>query len=395
MLGHQCPWSYRLKWGYSDRLLVITHIRASNKAAAVSRDVDEIYSRIEKTRSLIAAKDFVTARQTLDEAEALASRYPFLEEQLREIAKLRASGPIRFGANGYVKMEDQWLPAETARAWKEARDRDDPTIASLKAKATAAFAKRQLPEAQLACEEALAMMDTHPVKPHPEAPIVQKLLADIKNETVRDEMTARGLVLYDQRWVTPDERFRLQQLAKGLIEYRGKWMSEEEVFAAKQTEKGLVFHSGKWMTPDQKMEAQGFVQFEGAWLTPQKKSQLLAEREKEQQAAAARAEAEREARMADARRRQDEARKIEAQKPTAYAMSQMFIKRKLKSPSSAKFELFGGNDVAVVFSDGWYIVRAPIEAQNDFGVLLRKIYLCKLRLAVGDKWEAETAFLLE
>jgi hypothetical protein len=167
-------------------------------------------------------------------------------------------------------------------------------------------------------------------------------------------------------------------------------MTKDEAFTAEQLAKGLVLHQGKWMTPEEQMEAKGFVMFEGMWVTPAERDQVLAQRREQQRLAAARAEAERQRVVRDAEQRRREQARIEQLKVDAYTMSQDFMKRKLKAPASAQFQPFKSSEVTVVFADGWYLVSAPVDAQNSFGAMLRNNYLCKLRpVGNGDKWEAD------
>lgn len=80
----------------------------------------------------------------------------------------------------------------------------------------------------------------------------------------------RGLVLYDGRWVRPEE--------EGLVEYKGRWMRPEEKFKLEQIDKGLVFYKAeqRWVTPEEmrRLEAKlmrklGFVLFKNRWVRPQ------------------------------------------------------------------------------------------------------------------------------
>ena len=54
------------------------------------------------------------------------------------------------------------------------------------------------------------------------------------------EMTARGLVRYGERWVTPEDRAKLEA---GLVEHDGQWMTPERV----QREQGLERYRGEWL----------------------------------------------------------------------------------------------------------------------------------------------------
>ncbi|MEE8106163.1 MAG: hypothetical protein V3T86_11570 [Planctomycetota bacterium] len=56
-------------------------------------------------------------------------------------------------------------------------------------------------------------------------------------------MRAKGLVRFEDRWVTPDDKAKLDQ---GLEKYEGRWMTPEEVKSAQ----GYVKHEGKWVKKD-------------------------------------------------------------------------------------------------------------------------------------------------
>jgi hypothetical protein len=249
--------------------------------------------------------------------------------------------------------------------------------------------------ARRSSEEALALMAAEPVHPHPLEEEVTGLRDDIKNNLVAAEMTAKGFVLYEKRWVTPQEQFRLEQIANGLAEYKGKWMSKGDAFSAEQTDKGLVLFQGRWMTPDEQKVAQGFVKFEDTWVKPEEKARILEERAQAARLEGERLERERIAAAQEAERQQKERVAIDAKMPDAYSMSQAFVRDILKSPASAQFQPYESPKVSVTYKDGWYTVMAVVDAQNGFGALLRSTYLCKLQPVGGDRWKAETTFLLD
>lgn len=144
--------------------------------------------------------------------------------------------------------------------------------------------------------------------------------------------------------------------------------------------------------------AQGWIDFEGQFISPEEKRRILAERkrqEEERRAEEARREQER---IAAEQRRQEEERRRRAEelKASAYVMSQEFIRRSLKAPSTARFPDYSDRAVTVTYSekDGQYTVMAWVEAQNAFGVHLRKNYICVLWPAGGDLWKSSMAELL-
>ncbi len=81
---------------------------------------------------------------------------------------------------------------------------------------------------------------------------------------------AVGNVEYLGEWMSPAERDRrkaasseAEMRAKGLVRHDGKWVTPED---KARLEKGLVKHDGRWMTPDQVKEEQGYVKYKGGWI---------------------------------------------------------------------------------------------------------------------------------
>lgn len=366
---------------------------AERKAAvALVRD------NIAKAESLIRDKQYTLAMASLDQAEKAIAQCPDLQAEKQDIAFLRASPAIQLGAQGYVEMDGQWLKPDIARAWKEARERDDPKIEQLRQTAKAARWATKYDQARLACEESLAMMDKHPVQPHPRKAEITELLDAIRADSVVAEMTAKGMVRYKNKWVSPDEKFRLEQQDKGLVGYRGQWLTKDQAFAASQRDKGLVLHDGRWMTPDELKVAQGFVRFEGAWVMPEERDAVLAKRQEERRLERARA-AEAARKIRERREREEQlALAAEKLKEDAYTMSQAFVKKILKAPATAKFQAYSSEEVAVVYKDGWFLVKGVVDSQNGFGAMLRSTYYCKLRPKSGAQagvWETGGTFLDE
>ena len=68
----------------------------------------------------------------------------------------------------------------------------------------------------------------------------------------------------------------------------------------------------------------------------------------------------------------------------AYLASKKFIKRRLKSPSTAKFPW---SDEAMVSTgpDCTYTVRSYVDSQNGFGAMIRSNYVANLKRNIDDK----------
>lgn len=68
---------------------------------------------------------------------------------------------------------------------------------------------------------------------------------------------------------------------------------------------------------------------------------------------------------------------------TAFVMSQEFIKRQLKSPSTAEFPLITDSEVSVTKAPNGksciFHVRTPVDAQNSFGATVRSYFTVDLR----------------
>lgn len=73
----------------------------------------------------------------------------------------------------------------------------------------------------------------------------------------------------------------------------------------------------------------------------------------------------------------------------AYVMSQIYVEKQLKAPSSAKFPVFD-NSMVVPLGDNRFKVTSYVDAQNSFGAMVRTPYTCTIKNTGGDKWLLET-----
>jgi hypothetical protein len=64
----------------------------------------------------------------------------------------------------------------------------------------------------------------------------------------------------------------------------------------------------------------------------------------------------------------------EAERLDAFAYAQTFVKRELKSPSTAQFSI-QKDAVITKLDDGKYKVESFVDAQNSFGAMLRKSFI--------------------
>jgi hypothetical protein len=68
----------------------------------------------------------------------------------------------------------------------------------------------------------------------------------------------------------------------------------------------------------------------------------------------------------------------------AYVYAQVFVKHRLKAPSTAKFCGFSEANVVTLGGDS-YQVSGWVDAQNAFGAMLRNSFVCKLH-KTGTTW---------
>lgn len=357
--------------------LAFNRVQIAKERQRLADDTQFVSAKIESANNLIRSGNYSAAKSDLDAAEPVAKRVPQLADALADIGKIRAKPEIQYGATGYVLVGDQWILEQTAKEMKAQRERDDPKIAELERSAAENLAAGKYDDALSACQQALALMRAETAQPHPREAAVTAQIDRIKNQSISASMTAKGLVLYDGRWITPDEKFKLEQKAKGLELYDGQWMNREQIAEAKdRAAQGLVLYDGKWMTPDQKKEAQGLVKFEGEWVKAADRDATLAKRKAEEVAQKA------------------EQARADSQKKIAYSKSQFFLREKEGLPASAHFPEFDSDKVTVVEDQGWFIVQGVVTLGGENGKA--KTYYCKLRpKSVGTEWEADATSFAE
>ena len=70
---------------------------------------------------------------------------------------------------------------------------------------------------------------------------------------------------------------------------------------------------------------------------------------------------------------------------SAYVVSQDFVSRRLKCPSTAKFPSM--RNIGIQHNDnGSYTIAAYVDSQNSFGAMIRTRYLCTVRNTHGSSW---------
>lgn len=73
----------------------------------------------------------------------------------------------------------------------------------------------------------------------------------------------------------------------------------------------------------------------------------------------------------------------------AFVMSQSFVEKRLKAPSTADFCSYSDATVTDL-GDGRFRVSAYVDAQNSFGAKIRTNYTCVLKSTDGDTWTLES-----
>ena len=68
----------------------------------------------------------------------------------------------------------------------------------------------------------------------------------------------------------------------------------------------------------------------------------------------------------------------------AYIYTEDFVKKRLKSPSSAIFPDAKARDESVLYlGDGKYKIKSYVDSQNSFGAMLRTKFSCEITFADG------------
>lgn len=74
----------------------------------------------------------------------------------------------------------------------------------------------------------------------------------------------------------------------------------------------------------------------------------------------------------------------------AYVMSQEFVKRQLRAPSTAEFPIWPDEYQSQALGECRYMVDSFVDAQNGFGAMLRSYYRVTLIYDPSDEtWRAE------
>ena len=77
----------------------------------------------------------------------------------------------------------------------------------------------------------------------------------------------------------------------------------------------------------------------------------------------------------------------------AYVMAEVFVKRQLRAPATAKFAPFR-EAIVTDLGDGRFFVMAYVDAENTFGALIRTPFQVTLKYVGDDQWQAESVELI-
>lgn len=75
-------------------------------------------------------------------------------------------------------------------------------------------------------------------------------------------------------------------------------------------------------------------------------------------------------------------------KSEVYAMAQVFVKRALKSPSSAKFPVT--SSASILEKDGMWFVASYVDSQNSFGAMIRTQWAVAMKYEGSGNWKLIT-----
>ena len=77
-----------------------------------------------------------------------------------------------------------------------------------------------------------------------------------------------------------------------------------------------------------------------------------------------------------------------------WAMTQSFVKDKLKSPKSADFPVYGDSQVSIKKSGSYYKVTGYVDAENSFGVEIRATFSLVMEKS-GSKYTLKECNIFE
>lgn len=73
--------------------------------------------------------------------------------------------------------------------------------------------------------------------------------------------------------------------------------------------------------------------------------------------------------------------------------AQVCVQKKLKSPSTAEFDYFDSK--VWQLNDSTYMVKGSVDAQNEFGAMLRAYYECEITLLQNDNFRCVNVTIIQ
>lgn len=73
--------------------------------------------------------------------------------------------------------------------------------------------------------------------------------------------------------------------------------------------------------------------------------------------------------------------------------AQVCVQKNLKSPSTAEFDYFDSN--VWQLNDSTYMVKGSVDAQNEFGAMLRAYYECEITLLQNDNFRCVNVTIIQ
>jgi len=87
--------------------------------------------------------------------------------------------------------------------------------------------------------------------------------------------------------------------------------------------------------------------------------------------------------------------KYEPSKRDAYYISQEFLKKTLKAPSTASFPRYQEGKYVKELDDDEYLITAYVDAENSFGAKIRSTYMSQVKYLYGETWQNLGTYLIE
>lgn len=86
-------------------------------------------------------------------------------------------------------------------------------------------------------------------------------------------------------------------------------------------------------------------------------------------------------------------RKREARNIEAFSYAEVCVKKNLKSPSSAEFDMFETKVWEI--NDSTYMVKGPVDSQNSFGAMIRTYFECELTISNDGTFKCGNVTIIE